>query len=279
MEKSGIYYPVISLFICLLLGVSGIQAVAQQEAGLEFFLDFQTTQDDTQLQSTIENTPVFYEVTVDGETKTRFDLTLVLKNASDLIGVNCDLVFDPTQLQVVDIYEARGDLNFDGRANIADILVLGELFNQSADQEGYSYFNRVATGSSLDIIDYQDVEAVLPYVNESSIFWTSNPNLDFTELRESVEIFETPDVSNARGKIDDIVVVLLSRVHPIPQDFGFDGDARIADITFEIVGDISGGTSIQLEDSMAIHEDTVITPTEITGASVPSFQNIEITHP
>ncbi|RJP32608.1 MAG: hypothetical protein C4527_05645 [Candidatus Omnitrophota bacterium] len=277
MRKKG---SILGLLLLAVVGLSGEMVFAQgSNDGANFMLDFLTTESDTQTQSVIEDTPIFYTITDGGETKIRFDVTLVLKNAVNLVGVNCDMVFDPAKLKVVSIHEARGDLNFDGRSNIADVLVLGELFNRPTSENGYSYFDRYLTGGSAGMIDYRDVETLLPYVNESNLFWTSNANLDFSLMRESVEIFESPDISNARGKIDDIVVVLLSRIHPIPAGFGFDGDARIADITFEVIGDISEGTTIRLEDRMAIDEGTVITQTEISQFSVPTAEEVRISRP
>ncbi len=262
-----------------------VDALSARNDEAAFGLDFQITGEDTQLKSVLETTPVFFEIDEDGQTKTRFKATLVLQNANDLTGVNCDLKYDNTLLKVVEIHEARGDLNFDGRSNIADILVLGERFNQSTDENGFTYFDRDATGDSAGVIDSNDVEAVLPYINETSIFWTSNINHDLPtsseEIRESVEIFESPDVSNANSVIDDIVVVLLSRTHPTPEGFGFDGDARIADIIFEVIGDISQGTQITFEDTMAIDEGTEITATEIVTDtfSRPSAPSITISRP
>ncbi len=279
MKTDRIHTKWVVLFCVIVMGVNGGSAFAQgRNDNATFLFDYQTTSADTQTTSTIDDTPspVFYE---DADGNIFFDATVVLRGAVDLVGVNCDVVFEADKLQVVSIHEARGDLNFDGRSNIADILVLGEMFNQLTNEDGYSYFDRAQSEGSEGQVDYQDIEAVLPFINENNIFWTANPNLDFTALRESVEIFESPEVSNTRGKIEDLVVVLLSRIHPIPDDFGFNGDARIADITFQVIGDISAGTTIRFEDRMAIDEGTVITSTEITNASVPAAKDEVITRP
>ncbi len=267
----------------LLIGLIGVLLIPECSAqgrndAAVFVLDFELTDADTQFSSTIEEAPVFQE---DEGTppRTFFNATLVLKDAVDLIGINCDLIFDPAVLQVVEIHESLGDLNFDGRSNIADILVLGERFNQSTSENGYAFFDRSIEGTSAGVIDVLDIQAVESYLGENPIYWTSNSNYDLTTIKESVEIFESPEISNANGKIDDIVAVLLSRAHPVPDDFGFNGDARIADITFEVVGDISGGTEIRFEDTMAVDEGSVISLTDVTNASSPSAPNITIIKP
>ncbi len=244
-------------------------------------LDFITTPEDTQTVTVVDPSPVFYSVQVNGETRTRFRATLVLKNAVNLTGFTCDLVFDKNKIRVVDIHEDSGDLNFDGRSNIADVLTLAERYGASTLNNELAYFDLDPTGASQNKIDMQDINAVLPLINLPSLFWTSNPHVvrPGDPIRESVEIFESPDRSNEKGRIEEIVVVLLSRIHPIPEGFGFDGDARIADITFEIVGNSSGETALSFENVMAIDEATVITQTEIINASTPGSPAVVITLP
>lgn len=250
-----------------------------------FVLDFQNTKPDavadTQTTTTVDSTPEFYQVDVNGQTRTRFNATLVLMGSTNLMGANCDLVFDNTKIRVVTIHEARGDLNFDGRANIADVLTLAERFGQPTTENGLRYLDRDATGDSANKIDARDIEVILPFLNEPTLYWTSNPfnEVSIDSIRESVEIFESPEVSNQNGKIDDIVSVLLPRIHPTPAGFGFDGDARIADIVFEVVGTSTGETTISFEDTMAIDEATQITQTEIIDGSVPQSQSVTVVLP
>jgi len=244
-------------------------------------LDFSTTAEDTQTVTVAETSPTYYTVQVNGETRTRFNATLVLKKATNLTGITCDLVFDKTKLRVADIHEEQGDMNFDGRSNIADVLTLAERYGASTLNNELAFYDLDPSGASQNKIDIQDINAVLPLVNQNTIYWSSNPNVSRPgdPLRESVEIFESPDVSNEKGRIEEIVAVLLSRVHPIPEGFGFDGDARIADITFEIVGNSTGETTITFENVMAIDEATVITQTEIINASTPGSPGVVITLP
>lgn len=259
----------ILVFACFALSLSAQETGRNTAAS--FLLDFQTTTDDTITTSAIDASPVYETVDVDGEMKTRFTCTVVLQGAADLMGVNCDLVFDPAVLNVVDIHEARGDKNFDGRSNIADILTLAQRFSLATNTgNGFSYFDLATDGASLNVIDTTDLETLMSLINQTEIFWTSNQNDDLTSIRESFEIFEDPAISNANGKIDDIVVTLLRRPEAALDGFGFDGDARIADITFEVVGTIPAeGTLIQFEDRLAIDEGSVITINSIENASEP----------
>jgi hypothetical protein len=265
--------PLIISFALLtsILFLSNVYAGDNDEASL--VLDFKTTGEDSQFASTIDSTPDFVEVDVDGETRTRFTATLVLKSATNLMGVNCDLIFDNTKLKIVDISESKGDLNFDGRENIADILTLAERFGESTTSEGMSYFDLDSEGDSVDKIDDKDIEVVASNINQATLFWTCNPNSDLSTIRESGEIFESPEVSNQNGKIDDIITFLLSRIHPTPVDFGFDGDARIVDIVFEVISGSSGETTISFEDAIVIDEATEITQTEIINSSTPKSIN------
>ncbi len=262
-------FLIVSLF-------GSVPAIAQDGANTNavFILDF-SDGNDTQTATALdaENKPVF----LDSDGKTTFTAVLVLQGAQNLVGVNCDLEFDPAVLAVVDIHESQGDINFDGRANIADVLTLAERFNQPTDQDGYAYFDLDSADESAGKIDSKDIEALVPFINQPGIFWTNNANSDLSQRRESVDIFESPDISNQKGKIDDIVTVLLSTVQPIPDGFGFDGDARIAEITFEVIGDISAGTSIKFTDTLAIDEATEITATQINNGSVPQAPDVLIT--
>ncbi len=263
--------------LTLMLFSTNVYAGDNDEASL--ILDFKITGEDSQFASTIDSTPEFTEVVVDGETRTRFTATLVLKSATNLMGVSCDLTFDNTKLKIVDISESKGDLNFDGRENIADILTLAERFGQSTTSDGMSYFDLNSEGDSANKIDDKDIEVASGNINQATLFWTCNPNSDLSVIRESGEIFESPEVSNQNGKIDDIITFLLSRIHPTPTGFGFDGDARIVDIVFEVASGASGETTISFDDAIVIDEKTEITQTEIINSSVPKSINAVIILP
>jgi len=257
-----------------------------QEKKMEFQLDFQTPAiNDTQKTTTIDAQPTFVNK--------KFTATLVLKDATMLVGVNCDISFDPAVLRVADIHESRGDINFDGRSNIADILTLGERFGEKVTTANvFGYFDRDRTGAGKDVLNLGDIDAMLPFLNERNLYWTSNPNDDFSLVRESVEIFESPELIQQRaqneniGLIDDIASVLLFRPEDrsadgtVNEGLGFNGDARICDITFEIIGGASGQkTSIQIKDGMAIDEKTVVTADNIVGGTKFEDKTIEIILP
>lgn len=246
-----------------------------------FTLDFVTDTNDTQTETLVESTPTFFEV--DGTQ--RFRCTLVLPDVENLIGLSCDLRFNPSVLQVVSIHEARGDLNFDGRVNISDVLTIGERFGDFiGSNPEWTYFNLDNTGSSAGILDGGDVDALLPLLesNPDTLFWTANPdasNLD--SIRESVEIFEDPLTSNSNGLIDDIAVVLLRRPEVPVEGFGFDGDARIVDIEFEIIGGDSGQeVSITLEDGVILDESSVVNEDgSLENVDIPDEVTVTLTLP
>lgn len=228
-------------------------AQAGQNDAASFTLDFSSS-DDTKSESTIGAEPAI----TDGV----FTATVVLDNAVSLTGLSVDLRFDPNVLQVVAINETVGDVNFDGRANIADVLTLAERYEATLDADTgnpeYDYFDLVPSG----VIDMDDINSLMSKINQTDLYWTSNPNAtgfgDFQTYPESVEIFEDPAVSNAKGLIDDIAVVLLPRDHPPQDGFGFTGDARIATITFQVVEGQSGQTAISFEDPIVLDAATVI---------------------
>ncbi|MBD3266557.1 hypothetical protein GF373_07785 [bacterium] len=276
-RQSYLHFSLLTLLITGFFAAPICHAVGGKNDSAKFFLDFKVTTDDSQTSSTIDTFTPDVIQEINGENY--LTLTLVLSPVTDLVGVNCDLKFDNTKLQVVNIHEDQGDINFDGRANIADILTLSERFGASTTENGFSYFDRNKEGESAETIDQGDIDVIKPYINQKNIFWTSNPNTNISSIRESVEIFESPEESNADGTIDDIVAVLLSRVHPYEEGFGFgdSADARIAEITFKVIG--SGDAVFSFEDGRAIDVDTVITQDGITNGSEPTGDAITISLP
>ena len=177
-------------------------------------------------------------------------------------------------------------MNFDGRANVFDVREVGSRLDTTTDSELYDpYFDR-ADGRADGAIDLGDVEAISAFFARPGIFWTVNT--DDVTIRESVEIFEYPAESNETGKVDDIACVLLPREHPpapgvtdgtlaAPAGFGFNGDARIAVITFQPVNGFVGQTELSISDTSAITEDSVFVGMDITGILAPDGESVEIT--
>ena len=255
--------------------------------GPVFKLDFNSGNDSI-LQSTIDPPPSVIRA-ADGP----FTVTVVLSGADKLVGMNCDLIFNPDQLRVVNIQESYGDVNFDGRSNVFDIREVGARVNSAELYE--AYYDRVET---YGVLDMADVNAIAEYFAKPGKFWTVNT--DDTTIRESVEIFEEPSISNQNGRIDDIVCVLLPREHPEateykpaegeatffgPAGFGINGDARIAEITFQPVTGFSGTTTLTFADKSAITEESVLVITrqngviidqEIIGMLEPADESVEL---
>lgn len=267
-----------STFFALLICMALLPAAnAGQNDAASFTLDFSAS-NDNKIESDTTGDPVI----TDG----MFTATLVLDGAVALTGLTVDLRFDPAKLQVVSINETVGDVNFDGRSNIADVLTLAERFEATLDANSgnpeYDYFDLVPSG----VIDMDDINTLMAQINQTNLYWTSNPNADgfgdFQTYPESVEIFEDPAVSSAKGLIDDIAVVLLPRDHPPQEGFGFTGDARIATITFRIVDGQSGETTISFEDPIVLDASTVINDDgsfEENTESRPVSSEITITIP
>lgn len=243
-----------------------------------FKLDFDSSNDSIST-SVIDPPP-----TMDAANST-FTVTLVLTGATKLMGANCDLVFNPDHLRVVNIQESSGDVNFDGRANVFDIREVGKRLNTTAGSELYdSYFDRVE-GEADGVIDMADVGDIEKFFAKPGIFWTVNTN--DTTIRESVEVFEDPTLSNENGVIDDIASTLLPRDHlpapgyPEEQDatfagppgFGFNGDARIAEITFRPVNGFVGETELSLTEPFAVIEETVFVLELTDGQLRPVMNN------
>ncbi len=272
----------ISAFLLILLA-----AGPAYPQGFIFKLDFDSSNDSI-LHSTIDAPPSVIRA-ADGP----FTVTVVLTGASKLVGANCDLIFNPDQLRVVNIQESYGDVNFDGRSNVFDIREVGARVNSAELYE--AYYDRVET---YGVLDMADVNAIAEYFAKPGKFWTVNT--DDTTIRESVEIFEEPSISNQNGRIDDIVCVLLPREHPEateykpvegeatffgPAGFGFNGDARIAEITFQPVTGFSGTTTLTFADKSAITEESVLVITrqngviidqEIIGMLEPADESVEL---
>ncbi|MBI1391013.1 MAG: hypothetical protein GC154_21510 [bacterium] len=264
------------LMLTAALALLTSNAFAQQNTTAQFALDFAQTDADTRVSSTIETDAVV--------TNSLFSATLVLKGAASLTGLSVDLRFDPAVLKVLSISEKTGDVNFDGRSNIADVLTLAERFNATVSSDTnpeYRYFDVVPSG----VIDSDDINALMAKVNQGDLFWTSNPDAsgfgDYETYPESVEVFEDPEVSNAKGLIDDIAVVLLPRQHPPQETFGFTGDARVAEIQFQFIGGISGSTTtLSFEDPVIIDAKTVVNDDgTLSGESRPDSPSVTIQIP
>ena len=236
-----------------------------------FRLDFDSSNDTIKTSIIDPPPPVF---TMDD---VPFTVTVVLTGAQDLMGVNCDLSFDNAHLQVVDIQETAGDLNFDGRANVFDIREVGSRLNATEGQDLYEEFFDRAGDQPDGVIDLADVDAVAEFFAKPGIFWTVNT--EPATIKESVEVFEDPSVSNENGVIDDIVCFLLPRDHPPEAGFGFDGDARIADITFRPVDGFVGTTELTFTQTWAVDENTQVNEEtgDIIGDLTPQSQPVSIT--
>lgn len=265
-----------ALMVLLGLAVAGLPAWAQdQNADAKFRLDV-TPGDDTQIETT-------FSADEKPTVNRTFTVVLVLDNARNLMGANCDLDFDEAALEVMSVQETDGDLNFDGRVNIFDVREVGARFGATPEGSEVPYSAYFDLNLD-DVIDSNDIGIVAEddEFNTMGLFLTSNDPVS-TELHESAEIFENPAISNQNGFINDIVFALLARPGVDREAFSFTGDARIAEITFSAKEGFAGDTTIGFitdpsdPQLIAIDAGTTITTAEIIGESTPEGEPLTVT--
>jgi len=177
---------------------------------------------------------------------------LVVKDAANMTGVSVDITFDNTGLQLVDIVEVPGDLNFDGSIDLNNevVPIINQFvaeFNFEVDDnagftDGYGRQSAVVYDKDADGLTGLNDE-VVPVINQfidefnfaPAVFWTQEV-LFTSSFDESVEIFDPVAKSNTGGDnpgvIDDITVVLLKRPGRT-EAFGYTGNAVVAKLTFK----------------------------------------------
>lgn len=146
-------------------------------------------------------------------------LYLVLEGVEQMIGVSTDIKFDPAVLQLVGsgqgITEDRGDVNFDGRVDVFDIVrLINERQSRDTGNPPIAYYD-LNEDAAINVFDIVRVIGNRQQADSGVNFWT-NTRGGATALTwpgtgpatESVEIFDN-NVTN--GLIDDLVAVLLIR--------------------------------------------------------------------
>lgn len=189
-------------------------------------------------------------------------LYLVLTGVQDLVGVSADVKFDPNVLQLVGsgqgVTEDRGDVNFDGKVNVFDIVTLiAERQARDSGSTPITYYDLNEDGSVnvFDIVrNINNRQSADTGVN----FWTNTRAgaMALPQETESVEIF---DNNAPNGLLDDLVAVLLiSPVGGVRNDTGrgFDSDtqrtdpatqnATIARLEFQVVTQTPQSTTIDI---------------------------------
>ena len=178
-----------------------------------------------------------------------YDVDLVLQNAQNVIGVNCDIVFATADITINLVHEKLGDLNFDSISNLNDLATLGRAYNSVAGDENYEAAYDLNGDGSIDLSELSNLGR--GYKNESR-YWTDAQAAD-GELdeasHESVNIVDPVDTMNEEGLINDIVAVLLRRPGDEDRSVTFDGDGRaIATIKLTVNANASGSTTFNLID-------------------------------
>ncbi len=193
-----------------------------------------------------------YPTTVTVAENGMITLFVVLTGAQNLVGVNCDLQFDPDKLNLEAIEETISDLNFDGKANLVDLSNFALAYKKSAGDPAYvSYYDR-NRDNTINLVDLANF--AIGY-KKPGAFWTVNAD-SFTGNRESVEIYDPVSRSNkdgaSAGVVDDIVAVLLRRPETNATGFGFDGDAIVSKLVFKRLA--AGNVTLSFTDMVALDE-------------------------
>ncbi len=159
---------------------------------------------------------------------------LVLEGVTDMIGVSADVKYDDTVLQLVSqgkgVTEDRGDVNFDGKVNVFDIVkLIQERQSRDSGNPAVAYYD-LDENAAINVFDIVRVIQNRQQADGGVHFWTntSQSALSRTDT-ESVEIFDNNVTS---GLIDDLVAVLLIRPEGgvrVDTNRGFDGDAQRTD--------------------------------------------------
>lgn len=175
----------------------------------------------------------------------------------DLTGISADVEFDPNILELVDIYELKGDVNFDGFQDVTDMVTIFQsaAFDTSREDEGYIGYYDIDRDDFVDVTDMVRIFQSEQFDTAGGEYWTNNEG-EF--VRESVEIFDDPRLSNTGGAhpgfIDDVVAVLLLRPDANNDGFADDGSgfntnawsgerAVIATMQFRVKAAPAGGTT------------------------------------
>lgn len=190
-----------------------------------------------------------------------FEAHLVVSGAVNMTGVSVDLSFDAEVLELLDVREVPGDLNFSG--DLQQVEEVEAIRNQyEAEQAGLATFADFVDGfgrrsgvvydsNANQRTDLSEVLAVereyeAEQAGTATYYWT-RAVFDQTpsQYNESVEIFDPPAASNTGGEhpglIDDMTVVLLKRPDRI-EPFGFNGDAIVCTLTFRLKAGAAQGT-------------------------------------
>lgn len=202
---------------------------------------------------------------------------VILTGAVNMLGANADLNFPNNLLALQAITEQVGDLNFDGIAALADVLTEVSRFGQTnADPNWFSYYDREVVATP-NVIALADILSVVSGFGIDTEFWTNNLGRDlsaFGGFRESVEIYDPVATSNAAGKVDDIVSVLLARpdVRANPtllNQFAFSGDAVMAELQFSALA--AGVANLTFAETVMLDtDDDPASPTPVgsEGSSI-----------
>lgn len=222
--------------------------------------------------------------TVDAANGSVVTAYVVVTGVTEMLGANCDVLYDSSLIELISITEQAGDINFDGIPALPDVLQIVSFFGQpTGTAEVPSYYDREVVFTP-GVVALADILSVVSGFGVDTDFWTNNLGVDLTAFggfRESVEIYDPVAVSNANNMIDDVVAVLLARPEVradenLWRQFAFTGDAIMAELQFNVVGAAGQTATLSIRDD-AEEKPVVLTvdnamvnpsnPTVVTGQS------------
>ena len=192
-----------------------------------------------------------------------YKVDLVLQNAQNVIGVNCDIKFVTGDIRIDLVHEKLGDLNFDSISDLRDFSILIDSYNSSELDTNYEAAYDIDGDGNISLKEFSNL--IVGYL-ETSKYWTDAQIYDDSveeASHESVNITDPISVMNETGTINDIVAVLLRR----PGDDSSIGDGStdlvIATIWLTVKDDASSPTTFTIENPVVLDiDDSVEAPTD-----------------
>ena len=140
-----------------------------------------------------------------------YEVDLILLNANNIIGVNCDIAFNNEDIKILMVHQKLGDSNFDGISSLNDLAILGRAYGSCVGDNYYKISYDLNRDGCIDILEYS---AHNSGYEQTSKFWTDAQEYDGTIEEDSHECFNIYDpvsVMNENGIINDLATFLLRR--------------------------------------------------------------------
>lgn len=232
------------------------------------------------------------------------EVNIVMTDIDDLLGYSTDVLFNADLLDLMDVRENPGDLNFDSQVDGLELNDVISFFIDNAlnppglplwdadDPDNPDVFedhlghrsgilldldgDEILSGPELNRLIFQFISDVRDSqgTSERVLYWTDLLfNRGGVEANESVEIADPPSKSNLpstqAGEILDITAVLLARPNDKGVGYGYDtsvyGDAVLVTLRFQ--AKTSGAAILSFRDPVYILETFQNIETDVLNAS------------